>query len=104
MREVRLARWAGRNGGELLARKILDLCADYGDAALVRGVELEDARAVEVWTEELFREGEDRAGLAGARGAVEEEMWEVGLSERALEEVGCVFLRGDVGEGFGTAV
>ena len=43
------------------SRKRLDLFPHNADASLVRRVELEHARAKEVWSEELAREGEDSA-------------------------------------------
>jgi len=48
-------------------------------------------------------EGQDGGGFAGAGGAVEEEVGEVGGVQGALEEVGGVRLGGYVGEGFGAA-
>ena len=86
-----------------MAGEVFDFGADDADAAFVRGVEFEDAGAEEVRPEELFGEREDGAGFARARGAVEEEVRQVGVGEGALEE-GCgVRLGGYVREGFGAA-
>lgn len=53
-------------------RKVLDLLAHDLDSTLIGGVELEYTRPVELWAVELLAKGEDRRGLSGARGSVEE--------------------------------
>lgn len=62
---------------ELSACEVLDLFADNVDSAFVRGVEFEDAGAVESWTEEGFGEGKDGGCFAGAGGAIEKHVWEL---------------------------
>ena len=62
---------------ELLAREVLYLRPNDGNAALVGGVEFEDARGEEGRPEEGFGEGEDGAGFAGAGRAVEEHVGEL---------------------------
>ena len=93
-----------RRRRELLTRKVLNLGADDADAALVGGVELEDAGAVELGAEELLGEGQYGGGFAGTWGPVEEEVGKVGCGESALEEVCGMRLGGYVCECFGSAV
>ena len=64
---------------ELLAREVFDLAAHDGDAALVRGVELEHPAGKKEGPEEGLGQGEDGGGFARARGAVEEHVWELSV-------------------------
>ena len=52
----------------------LDLFADYVDAPVIGGVELEDLLPVGGRAVDFARKGEDGRGFAGAGGAVEEEV------------------------------
>lgn len=84
---------AGR-ARELHSRKVFDFLADDADAALVGGVELEDAGGEEGGAVEGAREGEDGGGFAGAGRAVVEH---VGELEGRL--VGALAKREGVGAG-----
>lgn len=68
---------------ELGARKVFDLFAHNVDAAFIRGVEFEDAGAVEGWAEEGFGEGEDGGCFAGAGRAVEEHVRKLEYCDRS---------------------
>lgn len=57
--------------------KVFDFFANDGDAALVGGVEFEDAGFEHFGAVELFGEGEDGGGLAGSRRPVEEHVGEL---------------------------
>lgn len=62
---------------ELHACEVFYFFAYDGYAALVRGVEFEDAGFDEFGAVELFGESEDGGGFACARGAVEEHVREL---------------------------
>ena len=86
------------------ARKVLHLLPHNVDAALVGRVQLEDTRAHQFRSVQLLCEREDGGRLAGAGRAVEEHVRQVGGLEGAAQDVGGVFLRGDIVERLGAAV
>lgn len=73
---------------KLHPREVFDFLADDADAALVGGVELEDAGGEEGGAVEGAGEGEDGGGFAGAGGPVVEHMRELGGVSRCLPKGG----------------
>lgn len=59
------------------AGKVFDLFTHDGDSTFVGGVKFEDSGFHKLGAVELFGEGEDCGGFAGARRAVEEHVGEL---------------------------
>jgi hypothetical protein len=103
IRRHRLPARLARGGREDLPRagERLDLLAHDVDAAVVGGVELENHLAHVLDAVDAARESEHGGGLAGAGGAVEEEVGEAVGFDEAVDGGDDVLVAGDVFEGVG---
>ena len=74
---LRTVVWVIGGVAQLLSRKVLDLLADNTNTSLVRGIEFQNSRGEQRWSEQFLGQREDGRCFSCPWGSVEEHMWQI---------------------------